>query len=420
MCRPGQVWGGQPDRNQPVRLAKVSFFCQLTAAIVRGPNALLFMTDDFDDEEPLDPEAADDAQRRAEFEAELQRQVALVPPELYEVVRPLLMLASVANYQLMGYADDPVPQALTDLLGYDLDTVRTIAKVHDTPSLVRVMATQTIQLFDFIQVAQLAFESRLEEPLRDYLARHGVANSGPDGHDLRAYLLSNGEGLLENISGFLTHGNDDLGEELRLRRLQTQSIFARLDDTLRAYYPAGQSPEDEQAAALDAADEADDDDGSAVHVTFNEVQQAILATALRLPALLAGIGETAFARALGSLPRLRPKAAERLAERLAAADLAEPFGMSRSELLRLYQAAQISALSSVADVMATGSLEDLMAAAATDETPEEAATSAHHAREVMMAVLAGFVEVVEENHPDDEEIAAAKAEISQLAELLAE
>jgi arginase family enzyme len=79
----------------------------------------------------------------------------------------------------------------------------------------------------------------------------------------------------------------------------------------------------------------------------------------------------------------------------------------------------VGALSTVADVMATGSLEDLMAAAPTTETPEEAAASAHHVREVMTAVLAGFVDVVEENHPDDEEVAAAKAEISQLAELLA-
>jgi hypothetical protein len=236
----------------------------------------------------------------------------------------------------MGYEEDPVPQALTELLGYDLDTVHAIANVHDTPSLARVMATQPLQLFDFVQVGQLAFESRLEESLRAYLACHGVASGGPDGSDPRAYLQSSGEGLLENIGSYLAHSDDDLLVELRLRHLQTESIFARLSNTLRAYYPAGESPEEQAAGALDAADEAEDAQDPAVHVTFNEVQQAILATALRLPALLAGIGETAFARALSGLPRLRRKAAERLANRLVAADLAEPFSMSRSELLRLY------------------------------------------------------------------------------------
>ena len=37
-----------------------------------------------------------------------------------------------------------------------------------------------------------------------------------------------------------------------------------------------------------------------------------------------------------------------------------------------------------------------------------------------MAVLAGFVEAVEQYHPDDGEVAEAKAEISRLAELLVE
>ncbi|GAB3854410.1 hypothetical protein GCM10028822_24270 [Hymenobacter terrigena] len=378
---------------------------------------------EFDDHDDLDADSEEenDAERTAHFEAELQRQIALLPPELYETMQPLLLLGSVANFMLLGHDEDPVPLALKELLDYDLDTLKVITNVTDNPSLARVMAAHTLQLFDFVVVGRLVYESPLSEPLQAYLARNQAASekdfSGP-----RQYMLTFGESLLENIGQYLTAGDADLREELRLRRLQTESIFARLEDTLRPYYPPGHSPEERQAEALDAADEVEDQEEPAVHVTFNEGQRVTLATALSLPYILAELAETAFGRALGGVRRLRRKALERLAARLAASDAEEPFSLSRSELLRLYQAAQVCALSTVTDVLATGSLEDVMrnAAAEDQESEEEIAKSAHHAREVMLAMMAGFVEVVEINHPDDEEIAEAKAEISRLAELLAE
>ncbi|GAB2853626.1 hypothetical protein [Hymenobacter ruber] len=376
---------------------------------------------DFDDDD-LDADAEEErtAEQAAQFEAELQRQIALLPPELYETMQPLLLLGSVANYMLLGHDDDPVPLALRELLGYDIDTLQLVVAVTDNPSLARVMAAHTLQLFDFVVVGRLVYESSLDEPLRAYLARNQAPEeefAGP-----REYMLTFGESLLENIAQYLAGTDAELREELHLRRLQTESIFARLDDTLRPYYPPGHSPEELQAEALDAADEAEDAEEPAVHVTFNEGQRVTLSTALRLPYILAELGETAFGRALGGVRRLRRKALKRLAARLASSEAEEPFSLSRSELLRLYQAAQVCALSTVTDVMAAGSLEDVMrtAAAGNEETAEEIAASAHHAREVMLMMMAGFVEVVEINHPDDEEIAEAKAEISQLAELLAE
>ena len=378
---------------------------------------------DFDDNDDFDatPEEDDDsAEQAAQFEAELERQTSLLPPELYETLKPLLMMATVANHMLLGYPDEPVPQALNELLGYDAETLDTITAAVDTPSLGRVMAAHTLELFDFIVIGRLAFESSLDEHLRGYLKRHGAADDDFGGP--REYLLTSGESLLENISHYLTGANPDLAEELRMRRLQTESIFARLDDTLRPFYPTGHSPAELQAVALDAADEAEDQEEAAVHVSFNEGQRVTLATALRLPYILAELGETPFGRALAGVGRFRKKALDRLAARLAASSADEPFALSWSELLRLYQAAQVCALSTVTDVLATGSLEDMMATSSADdgETPEEAAAFARHAREVMTMMMAGFVEVVEVNHPDDEEVAEAKAEISRLAELLME
>jgi hypothetical protein len=373
---------------------------------------------DFTDAAPS-PED-DNADEKARFEAELARQTAQLPPELYETMQPLLLLASVASHMLLGYPDDPVPQALEELLGYDVETLQIVTTAVDTPSLGRVMAAHTLELFDFIVVGRLVFESSLDEPLRAYLGRHSAADDAFTGP--REYLLTFGEAMLENIGQYLTSADPDMQEELRMRRLQAESIFARFDDTLRPFYPPGQSPAELEAEVLDAADEAEDQEEPAVHVAFNEGQRVTLGTALRLPYILAELGETPFARALAGVRRLRKKALDRLANRLAASPAEEPFSLTWSELLRMYQAAQVFGLSAVTDVLATGSLEDMLLASAEEDegTPEEAAKFAHRAREVMTMVMAGFVEVVEINHPDDEEVAKAKAEISRLAELLVE
>jgi hypothetical protein len=377
---------------------------------------------DFDDDATQDsfPDDENAAERAAQFEAELARQVARLPPELYETMKPLLLLASVANHMLLGHPDDPVPQALNELLGFDYDVLTTVTSAVDTPSLGRVMAAHTLELFDFIVIGRLVFESSLDAPLRTYLMRHGPAEDAFTGP--RAYLLTFGESLLENITQYLTSANPDVREELHMRRLQTESIFARLDDTLRPFYPTGQSPADLEADALDEADEAEDQQEAAVHVTFNEGQRVTLGTALRLPYILAELGETPFGRALAGVGRFRKKALERLASRLADSPADESLSLSWSELLRMYQAAQVCALSAVTDVLANGSLEDVMynSAAEDEQTPEQAAAFAHNAREMITLVMAGFVEVVEANHPDDAEVAEAKAEISRLAGLLVE
>jgi hypothetical protein len=376
---------------------------------------------DFDDNADLNPTPEDgNADDKARFEAELARQTAQLPPELYDTLKPLLLLASVANHMLLGHPDDPVPRALEELLGYDAEALATVTAAVDTPSLGRVMAAHTLELFDFIVIGRLVFESALDQPLRDYLSRDDADPENFAGP--RDYLLSFGESLLENLTQYLTGATPDMADELHLRRLQTESIFARLDDTLRPYYPPGHSPAEREAEALDAADAAEDQEEPAVHVTFNEGQRVTLGTALRMPYILAELGETPFARALAGVRRLRKQALERLANRLAASRSEEPFGLTWSELLRLYQAAQVLALSAVTDVMATGSLEDVLLASADqdDSTPEEAAAFARHAREMMTIMMAGFVEVVEVNHPGNEEIAEAKAEILRLAELLAE
>ncbi|WP_210513742.1 hypothetical protein [Hymenobacter terricola] len=360
------------------------------------------------------------ADENEDFDAELRRQADLLPPELFETMKPLLMLGSLANYILMGHDEDPVPRALEELLGYDLEAVRNVTDAKDTLSLARVMARHTLQLFDFISIARLVFESRLDAPLRAYLGRFSASDDefvGP-----REYVLTSGESLLENIGQYLSGGDADLREELRMRRLQTESIFARLDETLRPFYPSGNSPDEDRARALDDVDEAEDEEEPAVHVNFNEVQRVTLSTALRLPWLLTNLGETPFARALAEVRRFRKKALERLADRLTMAGDGEPFALTWSELLRLYQAAQVCALSTVTNVVGAGSLEDMMLhdPAHAADAPDEVAQEARHARELMLLLMAGFVETIEVNHPDDEDVAEAKAEISRLAELLAE
>jgi hypothetical protein len=380
---------------------------------------------EFDDNEEEFDDADAPEHSAEEREAAIERMVAALPPELYPVMQPLLMMSQLANHALLGHADDPVPQALKELLDYDHDFVREVIEVHDTPSLGRLLATRMLPMFDFLLVARLVFDSPLEPPLRAYLNR----NSPTDADDLsmRDYVLGHGETMLDNFAQYLTGGDADLEEELRMRRLQTESIFARLGDTLRMFYPPGHSPEELEAERLDAQDEAEDAEAMAASIRFNSVQLLTLGTALKLPTILIGLDETPFGRALATVPRFRKKALERLAARMQEAEPSEEFALTWSELLRLYQAAQVCALSVVADVFWVGSIEDVMLNGGPrnpddgyePEGPGLPAEEARQTREMLTAIMSGFVELIEENYPDEEEVLAAKAEISQLAELLA-
>lgn len=172
-----------------------TFSAQFTAAIARGSFCLLPMSD-FDADDDLDAISEDEnaAEQAAQFDADLQRQIALLPPELYENMRLMLLFGSVANHVLLGHDDDPVPQTLKERLEYDFDTLKIIMAATDTPRLARVMAMHTIPLFDFVLVSRLVYESALDEPLWAYLARHqppGQAFANPCG-----YLLAYSEGLL--------------------------------------------------------------------------------------------------------------------------------------------------------------------------------------------------------------------------------
>jgi hypothetical protein len=379
---------------------------------------------DFDDNAEEFEDANAPKPTPEEQEAAIEHMVAQLPPALFLSMQPLLMLSQLANHILMGYDDDPVPQELHELLGYQVAFVQEVAAVHDTPSLGRLLALRPLPLFDFLLISRLVFESPLDEPLRTYLRR--TSPEEPDNAHLRDYVLEFTEPMLENLGQLLTDGNADLQEELRMRRLQTESIFARLADTLRPFYPPGESPADIAAAALDAADEEEDAAEMAASIRFNEVQLLTLTTALKLPTILSGLGETAFGRALVTVPRFRKKALERLADRLQAATAGEEVALAWSELLRLYQAAQVCALSVVADVFWAGSIEDVLLLGGPrnpddgyePEGPGIPVEEARNTREMLTAIMSGFIAVIEDNYDDDLDVRNAKAEISELAALL--
>ncbi|GAA4368357.1 hypothetical protein GCM10023185_41050 [Hymenobacter saemangeumensis] len=382
---------------------------------------------EFDDNDELNELPGGHEPSEAEKEALLEQMTARLPPELYSTLQPLLLLGGVANHMLLGYADDPIPAALKELLDYDNEVVQRVGAVDDTRGLGRLMALHTLEFFDFMLVSRLVFESSLDEPLRAFLARNKAGSTAEDHTALRDYLLKFSEDLLENLGQYLAAHNEEAREELRMRRLQTESIFATLGDTLRPFYPPGQSPEEEQILALDQADEAEDQQEVMVSVVFNEVQRLTLSTALQLPGILMTLGETPFAEALATVPRFRQKAMQRLANRLRSSPAETPFTLSWSELLRLYQAAQVCALSAVADVSATGSLEDVMLRGGVPADKDNApaapvigAEQARETREMITTMMSGFIDVVENSYPHDQEVKEAKAEISKLAELLVE
>jgi hypothetical protein len=352
-------------------------------------------------------------------DAALNAQLQQLPPDFYDKLSPLLLLGGVANFIVLGYPDDPVPLAIRELTGYDLDGLRLITNANNTMALGRVMARQPIVLHDFLAVAVLAFESRLDEPIRTYLQRHDTAAAG-NHLSLREYVLDFGRVMLDHLSEYIARTDADLREEMRLRRLQLESIFARLGDTLRPYYPPGQ----ELPTPAEATDSPQDQQ-LVLAVSFSRLQLMGLLMALTLTKTLPSVSERPFAQALRQVPGLGAPALEQLRQRLTALAPDEKIQLSWGELRRLYQSAQVCAISLVADVLPMGSVEDMLVQGlGPDDAPEESLPErttpeqAHQYRDMIAKLMSGFIEFVDENFAAEPDLATARAAITDLTELL--
>lgn len=323
-----------------------------------------------------------------------QAVLAPIPADFYEQLAPLLQLCAVANFLLMGRSSDPVPLAITQLTGFDLATAARISRVRDTESLGRLLLDEPKMLYDYLQVGTLVFESPLFDHVAQLLSNHGTTDGEAVADSLRGFVVELGEAMLASLAQCIEQ-DAELGQDLHLRHLQLESIFARLADTL-------------VPLQLPATDDADADDlRPRLRLCFPAVQLAALQVALMLPVWLEEDAGHGFTSAIVELGRQRYLAIDALQQRLQALAPEQDTELSLSELSLLYQAAQVYALALV-----TGVLDSSTEAASLFAPDSETTLPAY------CAELERFVQLVQATFPEEPVLVAARREVEALAELL--
>lgn len=347
---------------------------------------------------PPEDENQDDA-TRPEPEPrgpDAQAVLASIPADFYEQLAPLLQLCAVANFLLMGRGSDPVPQAITQLTGFDLATVARISRVRDTEGLGRLLLEEPKMLYDYLQVGTLVFESPLFDHVAQLLSNHGTADSEAVADSLRGFVVELGEAMLASLAQCFEQ-DAELGQDLHLRHLQLESIFARLADTLVPL----------QLPAADDADTQATDQQPRLQLRFPAAQLAALQVALILPVWLDEKSDDALTHAMMELASRRYPAIAMLHQRLEALAPDEATELTMSELGLLYQAAQVYALALVAGTLdGSAQATGLLAAAPEITLP------------AYCAELEQFVQLVQATFPEEPGLVAARREVEALAELL--
>lgn len=324
-------------------------------------------------------------------EAELGAALASIPVDFYEQLAPLLQLCAVANFLLLGRATDPAPQAIAQLTGFDLAAARQVSRLRDSAGIGRLLLRQPERFFDFILLGQLAFASPLFAAVCRLVPGADDENGEVAG-SLRDFVVESGESIIANLSDYLAYHAPALNQDWHLRRLQLESIFARLEDTLIPTHVAVEAAPGRSAAPV------------RLRLNFPAAQLAALRLALALPAQLAHEADEPFAQAVAALPGLPPAAAKDLQQRLAALAPTDQLALTSAELCVLYEAAQVCALTLVG-----GAFDNLTAPSSLRLTTT---LSAH------CAELESFVQLIQHTFPDDPALAAARREVEVLAELL--
>ena len=330
-------------------------------------------------------------------EATTKELTASTPDDFYEWLAPLLQLCAVANFLLLGRTADPVPRAITELTGFNLAAAARISRVRDSASLGRLLLEEPFLLYDYLLVGQLVFESPLFDHVRQLLADYEADDNDAVADSLRAFVAEWSEAFLGTLAHSLEQHSD---QDVKLRRLRLQSIFARLAHTL---VPV-QLPQ-----AADGAEPTADAAGNMtqLRLSFPPIQLQALQAALTLPEWLDDDPGHAFTHAIIDLASLRHTAIASLHQRLQALSPDEPTGLTLNELGLLYQAAQVYALALV-----TGALDG------SETTASLFATDATTTLPDYCAELEHFVELVQATFPNEPSLVAVRREVEALAALL--
>lgn len=315
-----------------------------------------------------------------------------LPIDTYEQLAPALSVLGMATQHLYGLPTAvPVAQHITALTNLNATTVSDFAALATTEELQTVLATQPLRFYSYVTVGRLLLISPVAGAIQGYLQRQ-MQLSSAESESLFTYCLRL-SGELENALERLLTGPSGAAALAPLRQRQ-QQLAALLVEHRASLVPPPPP---------------------LVTLGFDDGRLQMLRLALLLVQDLRHPGAThPFLQALPHLSGLPILAVETMSGRLAAIDAHERLGLTMPELVLLYQAMHVCALTFVSGVLGKLGMEGAFPVA--DITPS--ATASGSSRQAVATLVAGFIGWVEKEFGQTTEVQQARQEIKKLAALL--
>ncbi|GAB3836274.1 hypothetical protein GCM10028821_34470 [Hymenobacter jeollabukensis] len=306
---------------------------------------------------------------------------------------------------------DPLPRILDQEFGFTAEEQVRCRNVRELPQLLEELRADLPAMHRYLVVARLALEC---PPIWGKIASSLHPNDDPDEQAAALELkYRNSRHCLEaplQLIRRVTSKNSSLTEELHLRQLALQGLFARLGHTVRS----GMAPRPAPGTPASAPFES---------VSPELAQLLLLAVSLidHLPyisdhGLVHGLPSLSFTQASARLP---------LFQRLIGLPPDRGISLSEEEALVLYQSAQVTLLALLVELTPEGTWADWVASRIVNPDPPRPFVSTYEQDKLDMVTTTGpadlqaFCQRVQAHfgteHPD---FAQAAAEVRELTELL--
>lgn len=313
-----------------------------------------------------------------------------LPPDFYVQLANTLDLHGMAALELLSRPATPDTARLQQLTGLNLTTVQRLNGIRSQPQLLAALRQEPLAVYHLLLLGGLTLETSLAAPVRAYVQpAMGISDAQLD--QVLAYCQQLSDAFLGQME---THVPAPAGAtSLGLHRLGVEEAFAGLvAGPLAAARPVAQ-------------------------LRPMPTQLHIMRLALLLASTLPHETDHLFARAVQALPQLQAAALEPLLARLGQAQPAELLALNLPEVVQLYQALQVCGMVFVSDLLGQLGLEDAFPTLPDIERQASAPAPAS-SREVAGLIVSGFTQWVQQNFPENPEIAQARQQVLALADLL--
>ncbi|WP_092742550.1 hypothetical protein [Hymenobacter psychrophilus] len=314
-----------------------------------------------------------------------------LPVDFYDQLADTLNLHGMAALELLSRPATPATARLRQLITLDVATVQRLNTIENQPQLLTMLRQEPLALYDLLLLGRLVLETSQAAPVLAFVRQSMQDITAAQLNQVLAYCHQASAMVLGLLEEHVAAPADTAS--LGLHRLAVEEAFAEF----LASQPAIEQP--------------------VAHLRPLPPQLHIMRLALLLAVSLPQDTDHPFAQAVQALPHLQPGALEPLITRLGQAQAHEPLTLNMPEVVQLYQALQVCGMVFVSDLMSQIGLEDAFPTISDEERRATEPAPASN-REAVGSIVSGFTQWVQQNFPDNPEIAQARQQVLALADKL--